>query len=142
MTNHTAPPIVPHLQTLHAVLNSWATRTSVNGMGAANLIPCAMNPQTGLELLQLQTAILDKLWRQQQDSWRGWTAWTQECAQIRRANTVSKLVEQDLNLVVQLGQLMSDQTTDLVGMLENFGFNYDYWLSEKLNPPAGPPAVR
>ena len=137
MTDHSAAPVVPHFQTLHAVLNGWAMRATTNGLAAANLIPNELSPQGGLEWLDLQAAMLGKLWRQQQAWWQDWEAWVRECSQIKRANTVSKLVEQDLNLVVQFGQLASNHTTELVSLLENFAFNLDYWLSEKLNATPG-----
>jgi hypothetical protein len=137
MNNHSAAPVDPHLQTLHAVLNGWAMRATTNGLAAANLIPNGLSPRGGLELLNLQAAMFGKLWRQQQAWWQDWEVWAGECGQIKRANTVSKLVEQDLNLVLQLGQLVSNHTTELVGLLENFAFNCDYWLSEKLNATPG-----
>ena len=72
--------------------------------------------------------------QQQQDWLRGWAVWNQERASIKGANTVSKLVEQEFNLMAQIGQLLLNQTTNLVALQENVEVAYAYWLNEKLGP--------
>lgn len=126
------PPIVPHLQTLNAVLDAWATRKSVSGMAAAGSFPYWMNPQIGREWLQLQAAMFATLSRHQRAWWLDWEKWIHECGEIRRTSTVSTLVEQDLDLAMQFAQIASDQAKDFVGLVESFAFNADYWASERL----------
>jgi hypothetical protein len=72
--------------------------------------------------------------QQQQDWLRGWAVWNQERASMNGANTISRLVEQEFNLVAQIGQLFLNQTTNLVALQENVEVAHAYWLNEKLGP--------
>ena len=76
------------------------------------------------------------VWRRQsqlQDNWlQGWFAWTNEFTQARGANTMTKLVEQELDLIAQWQELVNKQTTDTVRLLENLEVNYAFWVNEKL----------
>ncbi|MGN5476244.1 hypothetical protein ACTMU2_02165 [Cupriavidus basilensis] len=58
------------------------------------LAPFSLDPQVMTELVQLQSAITQRLQAQQQVWVQQWSGWLQERGQVRRANTVSKLVEQ------------------------------------------------
>jgi thioesterase domain-containing protein len=122
----------PHMQKAATLLSNWAARAAGNGISTTTLLACRMDPQMWTELWHMQEAV----WRRQcqmQHKWlQSWTAWTNECTQIRGANTMSKLVEQECDLVAQLHELLSDQATDLVTLLENIQVDYAYWVDEKL----------
>ena len=45
---------------------------------------------------------------------------------------MSKLVEQEFNLVGQLVQLLSNQATNLATLQENVEVDYGYWVHEKI----------
>lgn len=126
------PVAMQHALTLHTLMSGWLTRAANSGIAAVKLNPFAANPQTWGELLQLQGAVMQQLQQQQQDWLRGWAAWTQEAAQIKHVNTMSKLVEQEFNLVAQFVQLLSEQATNFVNLQENIEVNYSYWVSEEL----------
>ncbi|MDE1179191.1 hypothetical protein [Paraburkholderia sp.] len=117
-----------------ALLGGWAVRGATNGLNTAKLFAVGMDMQRCNELLEMQTAIVKRLMLQQQTWLEGWAGLNRERAQIKGANTVSKLVEQEFNLVAQVGQLFIDQTTALVALQENIEISYSYWLSEKLGP--------
>lgn len=59
-----------------------------------------------------------------------------EMGEVRHANTVSKFVDQEMNLVQQSVMLVSAQATASARLLENIQVNVGWWLSQKL--PAAP----
>ncbi|WP_354683774.1 hypothetical protein [Cupriavidus necator] len=125
------PAALQQALTLHALLGGWATRAVGNGVAAASLGPFAVDAQTWTELFQLQAAIIRRLHDQQQQNLQGWAGWLQERAQVRRANTMSKLVEQEFDLLARFVLLLSDQAVDLVTLQENVEVNTGYWLGQK-----------
>ncbi|ACC74589.1 hypothetical protein PPMP20_38840 [Paraburkholderia phymatum] len=114
------------------LLGGWAARSATNGIDTARLFAFGINPETWRELAQMQQAIVERLTLQQQSWMQGWAAWNRERAEIRGANTVTKLVEQEFNLIAQIGQLFIDQTTNLIALQENIEVSYAYWLNQKL----------
>ena len=86
-------------------------------------------------LLQMQEAMCQRLQAQQQDFAREWVDWLHNCARARRANTMSKQLEQDVDLLGQWVMLWSRQMVDLATLQENFEVNTEYWL-ESRSPPA------
>lgn len=125
------PPAVEHLLKRHSLLSRQLAQATQHGWSTAALLPFATQPQTWQELLQLQQAVVQQL-QQLQHGWiNGWTAWLGEFGQLKRANTMSKLVEQEFNLVAQFVLLLQGQATDLTNLQENIEVNYGYWLSEQ-----------
>ena len=55
----------------------------------------------------------------------------QEMGQFRHANTMSKYVDQEVNLVQQSLALVSTQATATVRLLENIQVNVLWWLSQR-----------
>ena len=90
----------PHNNGLQATHNSWNT---------AALLPFTTRLQTWQELWQMQQAVLQQTQQMQQGWMQGWTAWLGEFGQFKRANTMSKLVEQEFNLLAQLVLLLQGQ---------------------------------
>jgi len=131
-----APPAAtPLMHKATNVMSNWAARAAGTGLATTALLPWRIDPrswpQIWLELCQMQDAV----WQRQcrlQDSWlQGWLDWANEFRQARGANTVSKLVEQEFDLVAQWHELVSGQVTDVVSLLENLEINYAYWVNEK-----------
>lgn len=128
-----APPAaMEHVQTVSKLLGRRSARLYSNLTTSAGLAPHLMNPQTWVELQQLQQAVVQRLQQQNQSLLQGCAALVQEYSQIKKANTMSKLVEQQCNLVAQWGQLLSTQATNLMGLQENVEVDYGYWASEKV----------
>lgn len=128
-----APPAaMEHAQTVGTLLSRRTTRVMSNLTTSAGLAPQAMNPQTWVELQQLHQAVMQRLQQQNQSWLEGCAALVKEYAQIKNANTMSKLIEQQCNLVGQWGQLLGTQATNLMGLQENIEVDYGYWVSEKV----------
>ncbi|BDB28826.1 hypothetical protein Tamer19_58670 [Cupriavidus sp. TA19] len=128
----TQPAALQLTQTLQSLMSGWAMRTVGTGVKTVNLAPFTMDAQVLTELFQLQYAIVQRLQAQQQEWMQGWTAWLQERAQVKRANTMSKLVEQELDLFARYGLLVSNQLVDLVTLQENIEVNTGYWVAQTL----------
>ena len=68
--------------------------------------------------------------QQQQQRWaQGCASLMQDYARIPQANTVSKLVEKQYNLMAQWMQLLGDSTTGFINLMENIEVAYGYWAS-------------
>jgi len=124
------------------LLGGWAARSATNSIDTARLLAFGMDLHTWGELVQMQQAVVERLTLQQQAWMQGWAAWNRERAEIRGANTVTELVEQEFNLVAQIGQLLIDQTTNLIALQENIEVSYAYWLNQKLGALSSTPGVQ
>jgi hypothetical protein len=131
-TRAATPPPVQHLQSLQILMGQWMARSSGNAANTAALLPHVWSTDLWQEMGQMQAAILRRLQLQQQAWVAGCTGLATEYQEGKRANTMSKLVEQQCNLVAQFGQLLSQQATSLVGLQENIEVDYGYWVSQKL----------
>lgn len=128
-----APAAIGHVLKTRDMLNRSIARTLNNGMFTAGLTTHFMDPQIWAELLQLQSAVVQRL-KQQNEAWlKGCAILMQDYVQIKDANTMSKLVEKQYNLVAQWQQLIGSQATNLMGLEENIEVDYGYWASQKLN---------
>jgi hypothetical protein len=134
-TNVAPPVTMQYLMKRAQMQAGWATRATEYSMATARLVASGRAAETWSALLEMQHALQDQLQEQTIDWFKGLAAWGRECAQIRAANTMSKMVEQDFNLMAQFGQLVSDQATNLANIFESAQVGYAYWVSEKLNSP-------
>jgi len=121
----------------HLLLGDWVARTTHNWLHTAQLFSLKSDASTWGELLHLHEAFTQRLLQQNQAWLQGCAAWAQQREQLKAANTLSKRVEQEFNLIGQLGQLASDQMTNFSALLENAQVSYAYWLHEKLDPKPG-----
>ena len=125
------PAPLRHVQTIVNLSNQWLARNANNSAISAGLLPAALDANTWKELLAMQAAVLQRL-QDQQKSWvEGINGLTQDYAQIKQANTMSKYAEQQFNLIAQFGQLVSAQATALMGLQENIQVDYGYWAAQK-----------
>lgn len=134
VTAQAVPAAIEHALTTYALLNRRLARTANNGLFTTGLATHFMNPQTWDELLQLQSAVMQRLQQQNQAWLKGCAILMQDYIQIKQANTMSKLVEKQCNLMMQWSQLLSSQATNLMGLQENIEVDYGYWASQKLQP--------
>lgn len=128
----TPPAAAQRALTLQTLMGEWAMRTGGTAAKALTLAPFSFDPQVMTELVQLQSAIAQRLQAQQQVWVQQWSGWLQERGQVRRANTVSKLVEQEFDLLARFVLLLSDQMLDLVTLQENVEVNGSYWVQQVL----------
>ncbi|MBP0632658.1 hypothetical protein [Cupriavidus sp. AcVe19-1a] len=128
----TPPAAAQRALTLQTLMGEWAMRTGGTAAKALTLAPFSFDPQVLSELVQLQSAVAQRLQAQQQAWLQQWSGWLQERGQVRRANTVSKLVEQEFDLLARFVLLLSDQMLDLVTLQENVEVNSSYWVQQVL----------
>ena len=80
-----------------------------------------------------------------QSGWvESWFSWLHYCGQIDGASTLSKFSEREINIVNQAQQLISQQSVDVLTLLENVQVDVQHWLdkqSPKPTPPT-PPQVK
>jgi hypothetical protein len=84
--------------------------------------------QEGLEL----AGAIGRQWLSLQSLWfEGLGEWADEAGELHRANTVSKFVDQEMNLLQQGLALVANQATASARLGENIQSNLSYWLSRK-----------
>ncbi len=122
------------------LLGNLASRHQHNLGASLAMLPALAHTDTWLSLAQLQAASLQKLIAQQ-DSWLAqWQGWLHTAGQLSHANTVSKLLEQEMNLALRAVQIVGQQAVDLASLQENLEINYGYWAS--LHAPVAATAQR
>jgi len=83
------------------------------------------------EAIEMQRAILARL-QQQWQAWQdGLTGIGKTAAGIRRADTMSKLFEQEYDVFAQLGALVSSQASQWLGLVESAQIGYGYLVADK-----------
>jgi len=134
IVSQAVPATIGHAWTTHNLLSRRITRTFNNGLFTAGLAAHLMDPQIWSDLLQLQAAVMQRL-QQQNRAWlKGCAILMEDYAQIKQANTMSKLVEKQYNLMAQWSLLIGNQATNMIGLQENIEVDYGYWASQKLQP--------
>lgn len=104
-----------------------------NQVGAMHLLASQPSLQLWEEISQMQQAVYKRM-QEQQDEWlQGMCSIFTEYSEMKKANTLSKLVEQECNMLNQLASLSTSQLTAWVGMMENIQIGYAWWLNQKQN---------
>jgi hypothetical protein len=117
---------------LQSLLQQVACRGAAVQLTAAATLPWqAGNAQMWQELWALQSAVAERLQAQQQAWVDGCTALWQDYAQLGRANTVAKVMDQEFGAAARFGTLVKDQAADFAELVENAQVNWAYWLSQK-----------
>lgn len=131
------PAAMQQALTLQTLFGGWASRTAGTGISTLHLTHFSIDAQSMTEWLQLQAAIVQRLQEQQQEWMLGWAGWLHERARVKRANTMSKLLEQEFDLLARFVLLLSGQAVDLVTLQENVEVNTGYWIGQKLASKSG-----
>jgi hypothetical protein len=126
------PVALQQAQTLGTLVGQSAARSAANSAATATVLTLASRADTWSELQSLQGAALQRLQLLQRGWLQGWTAWWQEFADLKRANTMSEHLEQQYNLAAQAGELIKDQIADVLNLQENVEVDYGYWVAQKL----------
>jgi hypothetical protein len=116
-----------------SLMSDWIVRAISTRIDTAQLFALGTDRSTWGELLHLQEAFGRRLIQQNQTWLQGWAELFHQREQLTSANTLSKFAEQEFNLVGQLGQLVGDQVTNFLALLENAHVSYSYWIHEKLH---------
>ena len=128
-----AHPVLHHAERATALQREWAVRAMANANASAQLFALGIDLDSWQDLLLMQQAAWRRLMMLQNGWTQAWRTWVVYSDQIRGANTMSKLVEREGNIVAQFVSLMTSQATDWVGLQENIHVGYSYWVSEKLS---------
>ena len=121
---------------LQLLISQVAMRGMAQGATAAAVLPLRFDPGTWHEVMALQQAVVQRCWQQQKGWLEGLAALAQEHSRLKEANTLSKYVEQEYNLVAQFGALVADQMSQWAGLLENTQVDYGYWMAQRAEPAA------
>jgi hypothetical protein len=117
---------------LQSLLQQVACRGAAVQLTAAATLPWqAGNARMWQELWALQSAVAERLQAQQQAWVDGCTALWQDYAQLGRANTVAKVMDQEFGAAARFGTLVKDQAAGFAELVENAQVNWAYWLSQK-----------
>lgn len=126
-----SPGPVLRAQKLHLMLAQFGARGAGTAFAMATTLPMRMDPQDLAELSAMQQAVVDRL-RKQHHSWiEGLGVLMQERTERRQANTLSKYVESEYNLVAQFGALLADQAAQMAGLMETIQVDLGYWIAQK-----------
>ena len=128
-----ASPLAPVQNAVKAnsLMQRQAARMLHNSVLSAGLMAHLTDPQVWAEWMQLQAAVVRRLSQQGNDWGKGCAILAEDYAQIRHANTMSKLTEKQCNFVSQWALLLSNQATSLVELIENYHVDYGYWASQR-----------
>jgi hypothetical protein len=121
-----------HAVTTQRLTQKQAVHAAQNGALSMMLMTRFWDPTVWSEWTQLQAAVWQRLQKQNQDWRQGCEILVQDYAQLKQANTMSKLLEKQCNLMTQSAQLLTNQSTNFVALLENIDVDYGYWASQKL----------
>lgn len=134
-TDSVATPIWPapllRAQKMHWMLGQLMTTSVGNQVSTAALLPHLWGIDAWHELLAIQQAVLKRCQQQQQDWVDGCAGVAQEYGQLKLANTLSKFIEQEYNVVAQFNALVVKQAASWAGLLENIQVDYAYWIAQK-----------
>lgn len=125
-----------HALTTQRLTQKYAASMANNSALTLTLTTRLWDPTVWSESMQLEAAIMRRLHAQGLNWRKGCTTLIEDYGQLRQANTMSKLVEKQCNLVSQFALLLSSQATDFVALLENIDVDYGYWASQKKGAPA------
>jgi hypothetical protein len=121
-----------HFDKMRQIQSNWLARAIRNGAAAAQLWGRGLDARNLDELYGMNQASWQRL-RDLQTGWAAdWTAWLDYASTLKGANTTSKLVEREGNILAQAVAQINAQATDLAGLLENIDVGYSYWLQETL----------
>jgi len=129
-TSTVAP--LAHAMTAQRLMQKDTSHLMNNGALSMALAARLWDPSVWSELTQMQAAIAQRLELQNQNWRKGFAILAEDYAQLRQANTMSKLLEKQGNLISQSADLMTSQATDFVALLENIDVDFGYWASQKL----------
>ena len=129
---HVAAAPMAHAMTTQRLAQKHLSQAAQNGVLSVALASHFWDPTVWSEIMQLQTAIWQRLQKQHQDWQKGCNILAADYAQIKQANTMSKLLEKQCNLMSQSALLLTSQGTNFVALLENIDVDYGYWASQKL----------
>ena len=127
-------PLVPVARgfALQSLVKQVATSQSAQAMQIGMALPgLAFDAGAAPQGLAFADAVVKQCMTLQAQWIDGLTELAEEMGQMREANTVSKYVDQEMNLVQQGLGLMSNQLTATARLMENIQFSAVWWLTQR-----------
>ncbi len=127
-----APPGADAPLRRSAAVSEIAALCATNAVGTAELLSVRPTPDVIDDLFAMQAAFARQLWSIDLEWRTGLMRIAEGTLALRSANTVSKIMEQDLNLIGRCGDLMTVYATKTAALIENTSVGYSFWLSKKV----------
>ncbi|MCB1908531.1 MAG: hypothetical protein KDH15_14270 [Rhodocyclaceae bacterium] len=128
------PALLPmkHASTFHELIGRAAQRQFEvqRALVTAMLSP---RPDYSLvaETIKMQQAAMTRLATVQTESIRKFAELTASAASIDKANTLSKLMDQEYDLVSGFGAILAEQITAMVELMESLQIGYGYLVARR-----------
>lgn len=127
-------PLVPAARaySLQSLVGHLLVNQSTQAVQATAALPSlALDGSAAGESMAMAEAVT-RQWMSLHAQWlEGLAELGQEMGEFRHTNTMSKYVDQEVNLVQQALALVSTQATATVRLLENIQVNLAWWLSQR-----------
>ena len=121
-----------HALKMHELGGQLTHTTVKNQIATFNLFLFSPpDPRIWQDILAMQQAVLKRIDQLQVEWTNGCNEILEEYSQIKNANTLSKLLEREYNVVAQTSDLTASQITGWVGLIENFQVSYSWWLNQQ-----------
>jgi hypothetical protein len=134
----THPALLPAMR-MQAYQELFGKLASRQLLGLQGLWSWMLQPRFDYEVLNealaMQRAILERLAIQQTEWVQGLETLANEMSGIRKVNTLSKLMDQESDIVSQFGALLSGQATAMMELLENVQIGTSYLLARHTDTP-------
>jgi hypothetical protein len=129
---HVAMVPLKHLNAYQEVLGHMAARQMhiCQGLLASAFKPVAA-ASIPMELVQMQQAIFQRLSAQQTQFLEDLAELAAGAGGMKKANTMSKLMEQEYDFFAQIHALLAGQATTLMELMESIQIGYGYLLTRK-----------
>ena len=118
-------------QKVQHLMQQVFTRGMSNQCNTACMLPLHADANTWHEWLGIQQAIAKRVQAQHQSLIDGLAGVAENYGELKLANTLSKFVEQEMNIVADINALVADQMAGWANLIENIQVDYGYWLSQK-----------
>ena len=128
----TRVPSLDHALKAQAIQNDRAVRAADSAKATAELLFHGLNPENLKDMLDLQQSAWRRFSALQQGWVTDWLGWFAYADKIKGANTMSKLVEMESNILTQATQLFGNQISGLVALQENIEVDYSYLVRQIL----------
>jgi len=127
-------PMMPVARAMAAqsLVTHIASSQSNQAMQAAAALPVLAFDVAGTQQALALAGAVAQQWMTLQAQWlQGLTELAQEMGEFRQVNTVSKYVDQEMNLVQQGIGLASNQMAATARLMENIQVNVAWWLHQR-----------
>lgn len=129
--------MLDHFEKTAKIQADWLGRSTAEGMKAVQLFAQTQDKDKWRALrdeLVAMNAEATTRFSEFQKGWtKGWMEWVAESSRPKTANTASKLVSQEFDVMSQALILLGLQSTGFVELMENINISYGYWLNRKLS---------